>query len=73
MKWSDLLNLFEFAHATFGQIDIVVANAGIGRSETIWEDSFDEDGRLKEPNHRVIQINLIAVLNSRWAGSCYIR
>jgi NAD(P)-dependent dehydrogenase (short-subunit alcohol dehydrogenase family) len=41
--WKELLNVFEVAFKTFGRIDIVVANAGIGRTERIWESTLDDD------------------------------
>ena len=43
------------------QIDIVVANAGL-QTTSFWEDTFDANGELNEPNWKVIDTNLKGIM-----------
>jgi NAD(P)-dependent dehydrogenase (short-subunit alcohol dehydrogenase family) len=43
------------------QIDIVVANAGL-QTALFWEDTFDTNGELTEPNWKVIDTNLKGIM-----------
>jgi NAD(P)-dependent dehydrogenase (short-subunit alcohol dehydrogenase family) len=63
--WADLLAAFDLALATFGAVDILVANAGVGGSKAdFFQDEFDGEGRLKEPPTEVLDVNLKGVLMS---------
>lgn len=62
-KWNDLLLLFETAVKFFGPIHGIVTNAGVMESSNFFSDDVDSSGRLVEPNHLVINLNLIATLN----------
>lgn len=58
-KWEDVLGLFNATWKSFGQIDMVLANAGI-HSEGEWlEDAVSSpDGALLPPDMNTIRVNL---------------
>lgn len=56
------MTLFETAYSHFNHIDAVYANAGIHNFETLMENDLDEEGRLKAPSMKSIEINLHGVL-----------
>ena len=63
-KWSQQLSLFRFAVATYGHVDVVVANAGVnevGEFDPFAESKSDEP---TEPNLTTLNINLNAVVYS---------
>lgn len=54
-----------FAIKKYGRLDYVLANAGVPEIEDIFHDIFDEmTGKLQEPKHSVVAINLTTVLAS---------
>ncbi|KAJ9604227.1 hypothetical protein H2200_011061 [Cladophialophora chaetospira] len=56
--WNDVLSLFEAAWETFGQIDVVLANAGI-HSEKRWlADAARVTEKLVCPDMNTIRVNL---------------
>lgn len=59
-KWEEQVELFELAITKFGHIDIAFLNAGVYELEPLFTDTYDEQGRLKEPTYKVLQVNLIA-------------
>jgi NADP-dependent 3-hydroxy acid dehydrogenase YdfG len=63
-KWADLLELHDLAIKTYHTIDVVVPNAGVNEVEDLFEDKFDENGRLLPPKHILNEVNLKGVLNS---------
>lgn len=68
LNWDQMKLLFATASKRFGQIDIVVANAGImEQHESFALDKVDNDGALLESKEafRVIDINLKGTLNSK--------
>ena len=48
---------------SIGHVDIAVANAGINEDPGFYDDQFDEEGKLKEPNHRVVDVNFRSTIN----------
>lgn len=71
-EWSQMTNLFKTANSTFGQVDIVVANAGVIESRSVLDfENVDENGDLVESREgsRVIDINLKGTLNSAYAST----
>lgn len=59
-SWEQLRAAFQYA----GNIDIAVANAGICEETDYFEDAFDPvTGNLIEPEYRVLDVNLRAVIN----------
>ncbi|KAJ5782314.1 hypothetical protein N7457_004088 [Penicillium paradoxum] len=66
VNWAQLTACFEAAISKFGNLDIVVANAGIMESKTVLDLDVDEDGHLLENEEagRVIDVNIKGTLNS---------
>lgn len=62
-KWDEQYDLFQSTKDTHGSIDIVFLNAGVAEIEDVFVDTFDEAGRLKEPQYKVLAVNQIAVIN----------
>ncbi|GAB7349168.1 hypothetical protein MBLNU459_g8104t2 [Dothideomycetes sp. NU459] len=62
-KWNSLVELFEAAFQRFGSIDCVCANAGIPeKGDFLLSDVVDEDGKLVEPDFKIIDINVNGVM-----------
>ncbi|KAH7347961.1 hypothetical protein BKA66DRAFT_576396 [Pyrenochaeta sp. MPI-SDFR-AT-0127] len=59
-EWDDVLAAFEGAFDKFGVIDAVISNAGINAEALLAEEYDHTTGKLKRPNLKKIQINLIA-------------
>ncbi|KAF2022396.1 NAD(P)-binding protein [Aaosphaeria arxii CBS 175.79] len=66
VNWEDMKSLFRTTKQKFGQVDVVVANAGIMESREFYEFEEDENGELKElvDASRVIDINLKGTMNT---------
>jgi NAD(P)-dependent dehydrogenase (short-subunit alcohol dehydrogenase family) len=66
LVWRDMLDLFEAALKRFGQVDIVIANAGMMESREFFDLETDENGELKEPLEafKVIDVNLKGTMNT---------
>lgn len=69
-SWESVLALFK---AAGGEVDIVVANAGIIESPNCFTDKFDENGELMEPSWRVIDVNLKGVINTVKIGIHHLK
>lgn len=67
-SWSDVRALFRETKNRFGQIDVVVANAGLMESKGFFDFEEDGDGELKEPveAYKVIDVNLKGTMNSKF-------
>ncbi|KAI4651898.1 hypothetical protein J4E93_002094 [Alternaria ventricosa] len=65
-SWHDIQALFRETKKTFGQVDIVVANAGTMESTGFFDFEEDEHGELMEATEasRVIDINLKGTMNT---------
>lgn len=61
--WADILSAFHTAVSKFGRVDILVANAGVSELEDIFADEYDDEGRLKQPRYKTVDINLKGVMN----------
>jgi len=72
-KWADLLELYAAAFSAHSRIDIVVANAGIAEVEDILSEEVDEQGRLKEPMYKTLDVNLKGVMNCTKLAVHYMR
>ncbi|KAH7067215.1 hypothetical protein FB567DRAFT_509435, partial [Paraphoma chrysanthemicola] len=59
--WADLRAIFDAAIAKFGTIHAVLSNAGMHHEDLLREE-FENDGGLKEPDTKSININLISHL-----------
>ncbi|KAI1205727.1 short chain dehydrogenase reductase [Annulohypoxylon truncatum] len=58
-RWEDLRSAFQ----DVGHVDYVFANAGVSEETDYFADQMDSDGRLVEPEYRVLDINVRAVYN----------
>jgi len=61
-SFNDQVSLFDLAIETYGFVDIVVPNAGIGEPESFFKVIFDKAGKPQKPNFPTIQVNLIGAL-----------
>ncbi|KAK2741217.1 hypothetical protein FQN57_005679 [Myotisia sp. PD_48] len=61
--WKELCALFKEAKDKHGRIDHAFCNAGIAGVANYFDQSVDADGDPVEPNHKTIEINLLAVVN----------
>lgn len=63
--WSSLRAGFKAAEQRYGGIDNVFVNAGINEyGNQLLSDDLDVQGALKEPDHRVLSIDLNAAVNT---------
>jgi NAD(P)-dependent dehydrogenase (short-subunit alcohol dehydrogenase family) len=64
--WKDTQSLYRETKQFFGQIDIVIANAGLMESKAFFDFEEDEQGELKESAeaYKVIDVNLKGTMNS---------
>ncbi|KDE08653.1 hypothetical protein MVLG_01112 [Microbotryum lychnidis-dioicae p1A1 Lamole] len=73
-NWDHQLEMFEFACETFGRVDVVVANAGVGEmSQFMKEENLDASGHLTRPSILTIDVNLIGALFTIKIGYHYLR
>lgn len=63
-NWADLVHLFKIARQTFGDIHAVAANAGIIEQGDMFNDDLDANGDLAEFSYKVMDVNLLGVLNT---------
>ncbi|KAL3478496.1 hypothetical protein BJX99DRAFT_256393 [Aspergillus californicus] len=56
--------MFDTTVKLVGAPDVMVANAGITIPETTFSDEYADDGLLKEPQYKIVDINLIGVFNT---------
>ncbi|KAJ9651506.1 hypothetical protein H2198_009203 [Neophaeococcomyces mojaviensis] len=72
--WVSQRNLFDAAMQAFGSIDVVCANVAIPEKENwLFEDKLDADGRLAEPDLKLIDVNLKGVMRSCKLAMHYFR
>ncbi|KAH6633546.1 hypothetical protein C7974DRAFT_452900 [Boeremia exigua] len=64
--WQAMRSLFRTTKKRFGQVDVVVANAGLMESKGFFDFEEDEGGELKEPTEasRIIDVNLKGSMNT---------
>jgi NADP-dependent 3-hydroxy acid dehydrogenase YdfG len=69
VEWKDMQALFRETKKRFGQVDIVIANAGLMESKAFFDFEEDEQGELKEPTeaYKIIDVNLKGTMNSEQA------
>jgi NAD(P)-dependent dehydrogenase (short-subunit alcohol dehydrogenase family) len=60
VNWDDMRALFRETKKRFGQVDIVVANAGLMESKGFFDFEEDDEGDLKEPTeaYKIVDVNL---------------
>lgn len=73
-SWKDQRAGFEKAYEKFGRIDAVFVNAGIAEYEDqFFTDAKDADGKLKEPDRRVLNIDMDAASDTTKLAIHYLR
>lgn len=73
-SWADQRAGFEAAYAKFGRIDCVFVNAGIAEYEDqFFNDELDGAGKLKEPDRRVLNIDMDAASDTTKLAIHYLR
>ncbi|KFY65403.1 hypothetical protein V496_02595 [Pseudogymnoascus sp. VKM F-4515 (FW-2607)] len=71
-NFSDVVALFEAAHAKFGIINAVLSNHGIS-NENFLADEFDAAGKLLPPNMKTIDVNLTGTVYVAKLAAHYFR
>jgi len=66
VNWDDMKALFRETKKRFGQVDVVVANAGLMESRGFFDFEENDEGELEEDrvSERVIDVNLKGTMNS---------
>ena len=73
-SWTAQRTAFENAFARFGRIDCVFVNAGIAEhGEQFFTDDLDGDGKLKEPDRRVLNLDMDAASDTTKLAIHYLR
>lgn len=76
-SWPSQRAGFEKAHARFGRIDCVFVNAGIAEHEDQFfndgAEAFDDEGKLKEPDRRTLNIDMDAASDTTKLAIHYLR
>jgi NAD(P)-dependent dehydrogenase (short-subunit alcohol dehydrogenase family) len=73
-SWPSQRAGFETAYSRFGRIDCVFVNAGIAEhGEQFFTDELDGDGKLKEPDRRVLNIDMDAAADTTKLAIHYLR
>jgi len=73
-SWESQRSAFEAAYARFGRIDAVFVNAGIAEyKDQFFTDELDEQGKLKEPDRRVLRVDMDAASDTTKLAIHYLR
>ncbi|ORY03950.1 hypothetical protein BCR34DRAFT_491966 [Clohesyomyces aquaticus] len=73
-SWPSQRAGFEAAYKKFGRIDAVFVNAGIAEyQDQFFTDDLDADGKLKEPDRRVLNIDMDAASDTTKLAIYYLR
>jgi len=73
-SWTSQRSGFEAARVRFGRIDCVFVNAGIAEhGEQFFTDELDGDGMLKEPDRRVLNIDMDAASDTTKLAIHYLK
>ncbi|KAF2662323.1 NAD(P)-binding protein [Lophiostoma macrostomum CBS 122681] len=73
-SWSSQRSAFAAAYKKFGRIDAAFVNAGIAEhQDQFFTDEFDGEGELKEPDRRVLNIDMDAASDTTKLAIHYLR
>jgi NAD(P)-dependent dehydrogenase (short-subunit alcohol dehydrogenase family) len=73
-SWKSQRAGFEAAVEKFGRVDVVFVNAGIHEfGDQFFTDELDNEGLLKEPDHRVLDVDLTAAADTVKLAIHYLR
>ncbi|KAM0425036.1 hypothetical protein ACHAPT_009837 [Fusarium lateritium] len=71
--WAEQVALFKKTKETYGRIDHVFANAGVGPRADYLSTEVDENGDPKEPSHLLLDVSLNGVINSATLAIFHLR
>lgn len=73
-NWTSQRAGFEAAYERFGRIDCVFVNAGISEhGDIFFDDELDGDSKLKEPDRRVLSLDMDAASDTTKLAIHYLR
>lgn len=73
-SWASQRSGFAAGHAKFGRIDCVFVNAGIAEhGDQFFTDELDSEGQLKEPDRRVLNVDMDAASDTTKLAIHYLR
>jgi NAD(P)-dependent dehydrogenase (short-subunit alcohol dehydrogenase family) len=72
-SWESILAAYEIAVQKHRTVVVFIANAGVGEVEDFFLDMLDDAGKLKQPKHTVLDINLKGVLDCLKVAIHYMR
>jgi NAD(P)-dependent dehydrogenase (short-subunit alcohol dehydrogenase family) len=72
-NWDSILSTFEVTVQKHGRVDCLIANAGVGEVEDLFVDGLEKDGKLKQPKHVVLDINLKGAIDCVKVAIHYMR
>jgi NAD(P)-dependent dehydrogenase (short-subunit alcohol dehydrogenase family) len=73
-SWKDQRAGFEAAYSKFGRVDAVFVNAGISEyKDQFFTDDLDAEGKLAEPDRRVLNIDMDAAADTTKLAIHYLR
>ncbi|KAF2002681.1 NAD(P)-binding protein [Amniculicola lignicola CBS 123094] len=73
-SWKDQRAGFEAAYKKFGRIDCTFVNAGISEyQDQFFTDDLDSDGKLAEPDRRVLNVDMDAASDTTKLAIHYLR
>ena len=69
--WESVIALFEATVRHFGGVDSVLANAGGAFPDGFLDNELDEDGKLRAPSMKSIEVNLYGAVYTSKAAIHY--
>ncbi|KAL2435369.1 hypothetical protein ABEF95_015729 [Exophiala dermatitidis] len=74
LSWKSQRAAFEAGFRKFGSIDAVFVNAGINEyGDQFFKDELDEEGLLKEPDRRTLNVDLLAANDTTRLAIYYLK
>ncbi|KAG9777779.1 hypothetical protein ABEF93_006694 [Exophiala dermatitidis] len=74
LSWKSQRAAFEAGFRKFGSIDAVFVNAGINEyGDQFFKDELDEEGLLREPDHRTLNVDLLAANDTARLAIYYLK
>ncbi|EKG12875.1 Short-chain dehydrogenase/reductase SDR [Macrophomina phaseolina MS6] len=72
-SWPSQSEYFRKAYELHGRIDHVFANAAVAPDENFLDEKFDEDGQLKQPNYRTMDVGQKGVIDTVFLALHYMK
>ncbi|KAI5120352.1 hypothetical protein M0805_009427 [Coniferiporia weirii] len=70
--YEDLVSLFQLALTRFGQVDVVIANAGVTEVGQLLDVKLDEHGLPMKPNMTTMEVNIVSIMYTTQLASHYL-